>query len=1048
MRLITLCKYIALTLSMKCKEGLKHRLSEISGTIHELIVLIYMSAKNLTMSGTVLFIFSCRLFLLIAVMSVCFMDCTKPRSVIDRIKTEQPPKSSVHDTASNKTVKDGMQKNDSSINADGLSPASVLMIKACDNYLEINPSSVKTAEVLLIKASVLYNSGKMKYSRDVYKKVIEIEPGGPHSIEATRMIAQSYYEEKRFDEAQDWYRKLKDRAGEGGDRQEAIVRIAESIFKLAEAYEQQQRFQDAAKEYERTALEFPDSKIADVSLLDAGLAYEKLMDWARAITMYQRVMQKYSGSKLLPKTLFRTAKCYEKLLQWNNAGETYLRVVANYPQSDLGPVALYNAGFSFESGGKLEAAAATFEKMAQLYPKADEVADVLFKAGEIYGKLKDWPGVTRVNKEFSLRFGNDMNRAIQAQCMIGIALYMQNRPADAEAQLQQTISRYEKLNNPSSSNRYYAAKAEFTIAEINLEEMNRIALTLPRETYKKQLSRKTEVLEKAIDHYTKAVAFKISEWTTRSIFQIGQAYEDFATGIFRQERPRNMSLDERMALELGIAKAVEQYFVDKAAHYHEQNIKLGIKEKIEDKYILQSRKKITSLPLMAGENYLALVDIIRNSVNIQKLDGFALIAKKLDMLQKIAPFQEKAINLFLKCLEMGSSYQENDEFYTRACGLITNLSYTVGETYADVASISRDAPIPSSFDAYESFVYKTKLLKQIEIYEDKGLENYMKTVKIAEAYKIDDDYVKKTRLKIPELLFWRGRCYDILCQLTVNDPPYPKNMQSGEKEEYQARFEEIALKFQENALDVYKTILSYSEKHYATGEFVTHAYIRLFQNSPSGYGAKKEKIDTAVITSGPDWKCTIDSVPGWNSIDFNDQSWRIVQRVNQDKSVSFGGFPSTVPAGIWYGDGDPKSIQNYKPAGRIFVRRTFYNKQTAINALLYAATQGQMEIFFNGFKLTADTSQALISGNAVPFNLSGKMREGKNVIALCVFSGNGNLYGIYPYITYTTTGYDYLPQPPGFTEPLTASVAAEGNYVFPAMKNFHEVKRQGGKERQ
>jgi tetratricopeptide (TPR) repeat protein len=993
-------------------------------------------------------IYPARCIFALAVVSVAFCmliyGCTKPRSTLPDIKESQPKALAKKTVVAEEKNVDTLRLDTSALKTAGISPASALMLKACDNYLEINPSSIKTSEVLLIKASVLYNNKLFAKSREVYKQILDKNPAGPHALESIRMTAQSYYEEKKFEESQIWYRKLKEIAGEGGDKQEAVARIAESIFKLAEAYEQQQRFKDAAAEYERAALEFPDSKIADISLFDAGLACEKQTEWAKSILIYQRLLQKYLTSKLLPKAQFRTAKCYEKLLQWNNAGETYFRVVANYPQSDLASVSLYNAGFSFESAGKLQAAAATFEKLAQLYPKSDEVADVLFKAGEIYGKIKDWPGVTRVNKEFSTRFGNDVNRVIQAKCMIGIALYMQNRPAEALVQLQQTISSYDKLDNPSAANKYYAAKAEFTIAEINLDDMNKIALTLPRETYKKQLGLKTNALEKAIEHYSKVINYKISDWTTRSVFQIGQAYEDFATGIFKQERQKNLQLDDRMALELGIAKAVEEYCVNKAAHFHEQNIKLGIKEKIEDKYILLSRKKITSLPLMAGENYLTLVDIVQNSANIRKLDGFALIAKKLEVLQKIAPFQERAINLFLKCLEMGAAYQENDEFYLRACGLITKLSFTVGETYADVAAVSRDAPIPAAFDPYEAFVYKTKLLKQIEGYEDKALENYMRTVKIAEAYKIDDDYVKQTKQKIPELLFFRARCYDLLCQASVNNPPYPKNVAAAEKDEYQARFEEIALKFQENAFDVYKTILAYAKQNYATGDFVTYTYVRMFQNAPSEYGIKKDKIDTNVITSGPEWKCSTDSQPLWNTLDFNDQEWLQVQKVISPK-ITMTGFPVKIPSPMWYGAGDPKMPQTYKPALNFFTRRTFYCKHAPQSAFIYIASTGRINAYLNGVLLLPDTTPT-IPNSAHKWDLSGKMREGKNVISLWISNTSETSYGVYPYLVYTSAGYNYLPQPPGSSLPMESALVAEDKYQFPAIRNFPVTKRESKKD--
>jgi predicted ATPase len=242
--------------------------------------------------------------------------------------------------------------------------------------------------------------------------------------------------------------------------------------------------------------------------------------------------------------------------------------------------------------------------------------------------------------------------------MVGVALYMQNRPLEAVEQLNKAVETYGKLQNPSATNKYYAAKAEFTIAEIDHEDFNKINLELPESVYKNQIKAKSKLLQDALKYYSHVMGYGISEWTTRSLFQIGQAYEDFAIGIFKQQRPINSAVEQQLALEFGIAKAIEEYFVDKALQFHEKNVKLGIQESIEDKYVLESRKKLTYLPNKAGSNYLALADIAQGAGSDEQLSGLALIAKKLQILQKIAPFQERAIALFLKCLEMGSRYQQ------------------------------------------------------------------------------------------------------------------------------------------------------------------------------------------------------------------------------------------------------------------------------------------------------------------------------------------------------------------------------------------------------
>ena len=736
------------------------------------------------------------LFLLTILISLTFFGC---KALSGKGKSTTLDKSEAADTtriAQDSTAADSAKSKDTvktEIIEPSLSPASQIMVKACNNYMKVNPQSPKITEVMNLKASVYHNNKLFDQSRKVYEEIITKHPKTPESVEAIRMIAQSFYEEQKFDKAQEWYRKLKDIAKEEGGKNEAVARIAESIFRMAEMHEKKQQFKGAAAQYERVALEFPEAAIADVSLFNAGLSYEKEAEWSRAILVYQRLKNRYAQSKLIPKSMFRTAKCYEKLMQWDDAAQTYLRVVANFPTSELSPSSLYNAGFCFENGKKLTEAAATFEKHAMAFPKSKDAADILFKAGELYGQLKDWVSVTRVNSVFSRRFGGDKDRIVQAQCMVGVALYMQNKTEEAISQLKKAIITFSSLNNSSDVNKYYAAKAQFTIGDIYHEHQSKITLIQPKNVYKKRLKEKSTLLDKSVDAYSRVIKFKISEWTTRAIYQIGQSYEDFAIGIFKQERPKNLKLERSLALEMGIAKAVEEYFIDNALRSHEQNVKLGIKEKIENKSILNSKKKLTYLPYAAGENFLALLNITKGMDDSKTLKGFALIAHKLQTLQKMAPFQERAIGLFLKCLEMGTMYQEQNEFYKKASNLITKTSFIVAETYGEVAEIARSAPIPKDFDAYEKFVYKTKLLKQIEEYEENALSNYLKTVKISQAYSINDEYVEKTKNAIPKLLFNRGRCYDLLCTSAFRNPPYPANINETEKEEYRAQFEEVAL---------------------------------------------------------------------------------------------------------------------------------------------------------------------------------------------------------------------------------------------------------------
>jgi TolA-binding protein len=908
--------------------------------------------------------------------------------------------------------------------------------------MTLNPDNPKGADVLTIKASLYYNNRLFAQSRDIYRQMLVKFPKTPSAAEATRMIAQGFYEEKQYDSAQAWYRNLSSLGGEGVNKNEAIERIAESMFRKAEQFESQQHFVDAAETYQRLAMEFPDGKIADVALFNASLCYEKQAEWSHVILTLQQLIQRYTASPLLPKAMFRIGKANEKLMKWEQAADGYLRMVAQYPKSDLAPTAMYNAGFCFENSNKLPEAAATFEKMIQLYPASDDAADILFRAGEIYGKLKNWEAVTRVNQLFTTRFGNDADRVVQALCMVGIALYMQNKEDAAIEQLKGAIATFSRIKNPSAVNAYYAAKAQFTIGEITHTRMNRTALTLPRTAYQKQLAEKSSLLDQAAEAYSHVVKFSISEWTTRAICQIGQAYEDFAIGVFKQERPANLPVNERLALELGIAQAVEKYLIEKALHYYEQNVKLGIKEKLDDKNVLQSRQKLTYLPYIAGENYLALAEIAKTAESAQKTDGgFALIARKLELLQRIAPFQERATDLFLKCLEVGTTYRETDDFYHKASSNITKISCTVAETYADVVSIVLEAPIPPNLDDYERFVYKTKLLKQVESYENQAMTSFLKTLKIAEAYSIDDESVKKAREGFARLLFTSGRCKDLLCIEAFSYPPFPKGASETEKEEYRARFEEIGLRYQEQAFEVYKSVLKFAAQKYAAGPFVTHAYVRLFQNSPSEVGAAEERLSDTAITSGPQWKCAADSLSAnWHALDYNDSAWRAAQMPLQGAAVgTIAGFPAKTPQPLYAAARAPDSAHAAAPGAPAsdppaFFRRTLTLTSLPRAASLYLAAAGTFSAYVNGQPLAADSGTAL--AKVTMWDLMGKLKAGKNIIAVSVASASAAQVLLYPLIEMKVAHTEYAAKPPLADKPLTSEQVRPDTYKFPLIKNF------------
>jgi hypothetical protein len=198
---------------------------------------------------------------------------------------------------------------------------------------------------------------------------------------------------------------------------------------------------------------------------------------------------------------------------------------------------------------------------------------------------------------------------------------------------------------------------------------------------------------------------------------------------------------------------------------------------------------------------------------------------------------------------------------------------------------------------------------------------------------------------------------------------------------------------------------------------------------------KSEKTDTRILTSGPEWKCSTDTVTNWSGLEFNDTVWKQVQKMKQQPSVALTGFPDKVPPAMWSGDGTPGSPQ-YAPAPHLAFRRVFFNYDVLKDANLTVIGIDDYTVYFNEKRLEPQPGDTADWTKAKTWNLMGKMRDGKNVLAIYVTNNIRMGYGLMPLISYTVSTSEFLPQPPQSVSPLDPRQAAEGAYRFPAIANF------------
>ncbi|MFP4521988.1 MAG: tetratricopeptide repeat protein [Fibrobacterota bacterium] len=926
-----------------------------------------------------------------------------------------------------------------------LSAGTRLLFETIDNYLVTNSESDKCSDVLYLAGQTYYVNKLYRNARKEFGKIVEHYPESSLMPDAVRMVAQSYYNTGEYDEATMWFKKLKDVGGGDIDATGADENIAQSIFKRAEQYDKSGEKERAIAQFELVAIEYPKVELAKDALFNAALLSENMKNYSKAILLYSKLVSNYDDPDYDVRGNYRIAKCHERQGSWKEAAQSYIAVLRlEKGKSEMVKSSLFNAGLAYEKAGELELSAAMFEKYGSVFPDEEDAADVLFKAGEIYMKMDNWEAVENVNKRFFQRYGNDRDRVVQALCFSAIATRKQGRIKEAMELFKKTVVKRNEFGDGNKINDYYAAKAQINIGQIRHDEMNEVVLRQPERIYKTLIKQKSEKLDQTLTAYKDVVMFGIFEFTSQAFFSMGNACEDFGIMVAEQERPKNIPRRDFIAFESGIAEVMKLYLGEMSLGYHEKNVSLGIEYNKANSYIDKSTGKLTMLPTIVGRRYSSLVDYITKSEK-KNQKSFALIKEKLEILQNVAPFQDKAIEMYKKTLDMSKKYKLRNKYSEFAQSRITKTMFDVGETYSSIIKIALEAEIPAGFTRYERFKYKIELLKNnIVQFENQALNSHVKNIKFSEAYEISDEWVTKSREKIAEILFIDAWCNEVLGNNASRDLPLPEGITEAEEEELMIDMEDLGFKLKDDAFAIYKEIINKREAGITSGRYVDLAYARLFLMYPREFGKVEEKIEKAHIVSGRGWVCTNKNVPEWNTGGFDDSHWHKVRPgVLADDSIEIVGFRDKIPPPMWGGPPTEgyaigaKTIK-YKPAGELFFRRTFDVGGNTEDGFIEIVCPGPFELYINGKQIEVPPDEASKNWfRAKRLDVeNGILKTGENVIAVKGASENMLAYGLFLKLIYDKPVRNVYAEFPVSGEKMDISDFRAADFDYPKINNF------------
>ncbi len=932
--------------------------------------------------------------------------------------------------------------------------ASELYLLALDNFMQVGKGDERIPEILLWKANHLYNQANYDSAMAVYKQLIETHPKAGQISEAIQMVAQAYTQKGDALQAEQWYRKLLS-MGKGDAMNEAKTRIAQSIYQQAQKNESEGTFEEASAAYLRVSTEFPTVTVAAAALYNAGIMKEKSKNWLDAIQIYGRFFDAFYESELLSKVLFREAKCWELQGRFEEAATRYLNLVKAHPRAAEAELALYNAGFAFESAKQMEPAAASFEKYALAFPDKPDAPNTLFRAAEMYSELKRWDKVSELQKLFIRKYSNDKTRVIQALVLGGMASYKQKKYDESEAMMRKAIIQYNQLVEKDPTSRYYTAQAQHTLGEIRFEYMQMVKLAGNATIFQRSLRFKTDQLKLAVGEYLKVLDYKVVDWAFRAAFSLGESFEAFGSDIYQGMDKGGNSVREILNKEedatgnLGVSlqKSMEQYY---------QALSLAQQHNLSNQYVEAAKAKVAQIPYRVGLAYMHLVETIPEVLKADENNRERAIATRLEQIQRISPFQEQAIQFFKWLIEADKTLNLNAPQADSASSRVIQLAFDLGNNYLRLTDLARGAPIPTAFKANEVFFYKVKLLEEgVSDFEFKAVKQFLEAIKLAKKLEINNGTLLDTlKFSLGKALYYQARCYDLLAQQALLNPPIPEGLSEEQQEAYTIKFENVGFRLQDKAVKGYKQIFENTQQGHIGKRWGAMAFSRLYQIDPNKWASSIHSDTIVEVYSGPEWLSTA-SAPNETWAKQINSDWLPVKR-GAMKNLPYASYVRKPNRFLWNGEeGQGTKVDNalipYQPWPELWTQTGFKIPPNIKELRLEMVAPSEWQVFLNGDTVLSNdpSAEAWFNGKKIDLskrisNLIRLQTSDSVVNVLSIHSRNLNLnsgFGIWICLQIRGETEKSVPKLPWDEKPLSKEELDELRETQPFIENFSLDKR-------
>ena len=467
--------------------------------------------------------------------------------------------------------------------------------EAIELYVQLFPQDPDLPEILFRQGKLYYDNQIFDPAVRLWGQLLEKYPNSQYATTAGDLILDSFNRAQDYGNIERWARRLKSapsfQAASAQTRLDGL--ILQSVFKLGEQLALRGDHAGAASAYFRAAEEFPRDTRTRQAYFNAGVERQRAGDLAGAAEAYDRLIERHPGSTEGALGAWTAAQMYESIAQFRDAARYYEQYAEKFPQGEKAQDALYNAVLLRVTAGDDEEAVEAGQKFLQRYPRATEADDVTFFIGRAHEAGERWTEAANTYREFIRRTRNN-DRKVEAQTRLGQVLLRADNAREADRAFDAAVQLGRRNQASLEQGLYYAAQARYLQGDVVLREFLALRFEGDVAGLRARLDRKKELLQRAAAVYSDVVLFRVSEWVTAALFQIGHIFEDFAESLRNAPVPEGLNEEETQSYQDQISMAVVP-IEERALEAYEGGYAKAVELHIYNSWTAKLREALTRL---------------------------------------------------------------------------------------------------------------------------------------------------------------------------------------------------------------------------------------------------------------------------------------------------------------------------------------------------------------------------------------------------------------------------------------------------------------------